>query len=78
MNLVAEKIEMQQENYEISLVPADKLSLIWKKVEKFLKKSAGRSGGRTTIEDIYYELINNKTHLWIIYEQTHLTLAGVK
>ena len=46
MNLVAEKIEMQQENYEISLVPADKVSLIWKKVEKFLKKSAGRSGGR--------------------------------
>ena len=34
MNLVAEKIEMQQENYEISLVPADKISLIWKKSRK--------------------------------------------
>ena len=78
MNLVAEKIEMQQESYEISLVPADKISLIWKKIEKYLKKSAGRSGGRTTIEDIYYELINNKTHLWIIYESNTSDISGVQ
>ena len=57
MNQVAKKIEINKNSkYEISLVPADQITLVWKKVEKYLKKSAGRSGGRTRIEDIYYEL----------------------
>ena len=79
MNWAAQQIEMEESlEHEISLVPFDKVPLIWKKVEKYLKKSAGRSGGRTTIEDIYYELINNKTNLWIIFEKTSDEIIGVQ
>ena len=79
MNQVAQKLEIQESlEHEISLVPFDKVPLVWKKVEKYLKKSAGRSGGRTRIEDIYYELINNKTNLWIIFEKTSDEIIGVQ
>lgn len=79
MNQVAQKIEIQESlEHEISLVPFDKVPLVWKKVEKYLKKSAGRSGGRTRIEDIYYELINNKTNLWIIFEKESDEIIGVQ
>jgi len=79
MNQVAQKLEIQESlKHEISLVPFDKVPLVWKKVEKYLKKSASRSGGRTTIEDIYYELINNKTNLWIIFEKTSDEIIGVQ
>ena len=54
--------------YELSLVPTEQISLVWNQVEKYLKKSASRSGGRTRIEDIFYELINNQTQLWIIFD----------
>jgi hypothetical protein len=78
MNWAAQQIEMEESlEHEISLVPFDKVPLIWEKVEKYLKKSAGRSGGRTTIEDIYYELINNKTNLWIIFEKESDQIIGV-
>ena len=46
----------QHRKYEFSLVPADKLSLVWNESRKIFKKSANRSGGRERIEDIYYEL----------------------
>ena len=79
MNQVAQKLEIEESlEHEISLVPFDKVPLIWKKVEKYLKKSAGRSGGRTRIEDIYYELINNKTNLWIIFEKKSDEIIGVQ
>ena len=79
MNWAAQQIEMEESlEHEISLVPFDKVPLIWKKVEKYLKKSAGRSGGRTTIEDIYYELINNKTNLWIIFKKESDEIIGVQ
>ncbi len=79
MNQVAQKLEIEESlEHEISLVPFDKVPLIWKKVEKYLKKSANRSGGRTRIEDIYYELINNKTNLWIIFEKESDEIIGVQ
>jgi hypothetical protein len=79
MNQVAQRIEMEeQKDYEISLVPYDKVPLIWGKIEKYLKKSASRSGGRTTVEDIYYELTNNKTNLWIIFDTDNLDISGIQ
>ena len=79
MNQVAQKLQIEESlEHEISLVPFDKVPLVWKKVEKYLKKSAGRSGGRTRIEDIYYELINNKTNLWIIFEKESDEIIGVQ
>ena len=64
--------------YEISLVPTDQVPLIWDKVEKLLKKSANRSNGRTNIETIYYELINNETNLWIVFDSGNLEITGVQ
>ena len=55
MNQVAQKLETKKasEIYDFSLVPFDQISLVWEQIEKFLKKSASRSGGRERIEDIY-------------------------
>ena len=44
MNQVAEKIEEEvQEDFEISLMPSDKMTLVWEQCEKFLEKSCKRS-----------------------------------
>ena len=64
--------------YEISLVPSDKISLIWDQAEKYLRKSASRSNGRTRIEDIFHDLINGKTHLWVIFDTGDLKIIGVQ
>ena len=64
--------------YEMSLVPSDKISLIWDQAEKFLKKSASRSNGRTRIEDIFHDLISSKTHLWVIFDTGDLSIVGVQ
>jgi hypothetical protein len=78
MNWAAQQIEIEESlEHEISLVPFDKVPLIWKKVEKYLKKSAGRSGWKNTIEDIYYELINNKTNLWIVFNTEENVMKDV-
>ena len=40
MNEVAEKIELKvEEGFDISLIPGDKLTLVWDQCEKFLEKS---------------------------------------
>ena len=64
--------------YEISLVPSDKISLIWDQAEKYLKKSASRSNGRTRVEDIFHDLISNKTHLWVIFDTGDFKITGVQ
>ena len=80
MNLVTEKIETNKasEIYDFSLVPSDQISLVWDQIEKYLKKSADRSGGRERIEDIYYRILNNKTNLWIIFDTGNLAITGVQ
>tara|TARA_R110002012_G_scaffold58373_1_gene151446 strand:- start:116 stop:589 length:474 start_codon:yes stop_codon:yes gene_type:complete len=64
--------------YEFSLIPHDQISLVWNQIEEFLKKSAKRSDGRTRVEDIFYDLINNQTHLWIIFDTGNLKINGVQ
>ena len=80
MNQVAEKISTNQasEKYDFSLVPADQLSLVWSEIEKFLKKSANRSGGRERIEDIYYRILNKDTNLWIVFDTGNLAITGAQ
>ena len=58
--------------YEFSLIPSEQISLVWNQVEEYLKKSAKRSDGRTRVEDIFYDLINNQTQLWIIFDTGNL------
>ena len=68
MNQAAEKEEASGV-YEISLVPSDKIGLIWDQAEEYLKKSASRSNGRTRVED---------TNLWIIFDTGDLKIIGVQ
>ena len=64
--------------YEFSLIPSEQISLVWSQVEEYLKKSAKRSDGRTRVEDIFYDLINNQTQLWIIFDTGNLKINGVQ
>ena len=64
--------------YEFSLIPSEQISLVWNQVEEYLKKSAKRSDGRTRVEDIFYDLINNQTQLWIIFDTGNLKINGVQ
>tara|TARA_R110001592_G_scaffold146464_1_gene370519 strand:+ start:41 stop:523 length:483 start_codon:yes stop_codon:yes gene_type:complete len=80
MNQPAQKLETKKASkiYDFSLVPSDKISLVWDQIEKFLKKSANRSGGRERIEDIYYRILNKKTNLWIIFDTGNLEITGAQ
>ena len=75
MNQVAEKIQTET-GYEISLITSDKLTLVWEDCEKLLQKSCKRSNGRVTIQDVFYNCLNNKTSLWIIFDKANLDIIG--
>ena len=77
MNQVAVK-EKSSGIYEFSLVPFDQVILIWDEVKKYLKKSASRSGGRTRVEDILYDILNKQAYLWIIFDTDNLDISGIQ
>ena len=77
MNQVAVK-EKSSGIYEFSLVPFDQVILIWDEVKKYLKKSASRSGGRTRVEDILYDILNKQAYLWIIFDTGDFKITGVQ
>jgi|TARA_R110000824_G_scaffold185661_1_gene366640 hypothetical protein len=77
MNETAVKPETKTGEYSLSLVTSDKLSLVWDDCEKYLKKSASRSGNRIRVEDIFYDCLNNRCHLWIIFDKGNLDISGV-
>ena len=54
------------------------MSLVWNEIEKFLRKSANRSGGRERIEDIYYRILNKDTNLWIVFDTGNLAITGAQ
>ena len=77
MNEVAEKLKLQIENdFDISLVPSDKLTLVWEDCEKHLQKSCKRSNGRALPQDIFYDCLNQKASLWIIFDKETLDIFG--
>ena len=77
MNQVAEKIEVEvEESYEISLMPSDRLTLVWQQCEKLLEKSCKRSNGRSTPQDVFYDCLNNRASLWIIFDTYTLDIIG--
>ena len=77
MNQVAEKIEVEvEEGFEISLMPSDKMTLVWEQCEKFLEKSCKRSNGRSTPKDVFYDCLNNRASLWIIFNTDSLDIVG--
>ena len=77
MNQVAEKIEVKvEESYEISLMPSDRLTLVWQQCEKLLEKSCKRSNGRSTPQDVFYDCLNNRASLWIIFDTYTLDIIG--
>tara|TARA_R110000824_G_scaffold117129_1_gene268928 strand:- start:70 stop:549 length:480 start_codon:yes stop_codon:yes gene_type:complete len=77
MNQVAEKVELELEHdFDISLVPNDKLTLVWEDCEKHLQKSCSRSNGRALPQDIFYDCLNQKASLWIIFDKDSLDIVG--
>ena len=77
MNQVAEKIELEvKHDFEISLVPEDKLTLVWEQCEKHLQKSCNRSNGRALPKDIFYDCLNKQASLWIIFDKETLDISG--
>ena len=77
MNETAVKPETKTGEYSLSLVTSDKLSLVWDDCEKYLKKSANRSGNRIRVQDIFYDCLNNRCNLWIIFDKGSLEISGV-
>ena len=75
MNQVAEKTQTET-GYDISLVTSDKLTLVWEDCEKILQKSCKRSYGRVTTQDVFYNCLNNRTSLWIIFDKSNLNIIG--
>jgi hypothetical protein len=75
MNEPAVKQEASEE-YNVSLIMPDQLMLIWKDVEKYLRKSCKRSKGRTSTQDIFYECLNNQSSLWIIFDTGNMKVVG--
>ena len=65
MNQVAQKLE--QPKIEISAVLPKDIYLVWKYIDKFLKRSCRRSNGRHTIDTIYKQVLDNQVHLWVVY-----------
>ena len=75
MNEVAEKVEIQRK-FDISLIPNDKITLVWEDCEKFLQKSCNRSNGRATTKDVFYDCIRNVSSLWIIFDTETSDITG--
>jgi len=67
----------QSGEIEMSYVPSEKLTIIWDKAKKYIKKSASRSNGRIRTEDIFHDLLNKKNDLWIVYDTGTLDINGV-
>ena len=55
MNEVAEKIEAKEE-FDISLMPSDRITLVWEDCEKFLQKSC--NSDNVVIELILHYILN--------------------
>jgi hypothetical protein len=65
-----------ENNIEISAVLPTDIYLIWKYVEKFLKRACKRSNGRHTIDTIYKQLIDNHANLWVVYNVKDDSVKG--
>jgi|TARA_R110000796_G_scaffold60899_2_gene140972 hypothetical protein len=77
MNEIVKEPNIATEEHGLSLITSDKLSLVWKKCERYLKKSANRSSNRIRVEDIFYDCLNNNCNLWIIFNKENLEISGV-
>ena len=55
--------------YKVSLVPVDKITSIWKKIEPLVDKVIPYTYGRMITADVLHNLIINHYHLWIIYKE---------
>lgn len=75
MNKVAEKVEVKRQ-FDISLIPNDRISLVWDDCEKFLQKSCNRSNGRATTKDVFYDCIRNVSSLWVIFNIETSDITG--
>tara|TARA_Y100000748_G_scaffold290939_1_gene277994 strand:+ start:258 stop:728 length:471 start_codon:yes stop_codon:yes gene_type:complete len=74
MNQVA---KIEESTYDYSIVTVDQLILIWDGIKKMLEKSCKRSSGRITVDDIFYDALNERKKIWIIFENDQFNIKGV-
>ena len=55
--------------YKVSLVPVDKITSIWKKIEPLVDKVIQYTYGRMITADVLHSLIINHYHLWVVYKE---------
>ena len=55
--------------YKVSLVPVDKITAIWNKIEPLVDKVIPYTYGRMITADVLHSLIINHYHLWVIYKE---------
>ena len=55
--------------YKVSLVPVDKITAIWNKIEPLVDKVIPYTYGRMITADVLHSLIINHYHLWVIYKK---------
>lgn len=54
--------------YEVSLVPTNKVTKVWDRIEPLVDKVIPYTYGRMLTVDVLHSLITNQYHLWIIYK----------
>lgn len=54
--------------YEVSLVPTNKITKVWDRIEPLVDKVIPYTYGRMLTVDVLHSLITNQYHLWIIYK----------
>ena len=61
---------------DISFVPPEDLDSVWGTVSKILKRAVQRSYGRMSVIDIYNNVIDERSHLWVAYDINTMSIEG--
>jgi|TARA_R110002124_G_scaffold50744_3_gene147301 hypothetical protein len=61
---------------DISFVPPETLDVVWEEVKLTLKRAVKRSSGKMNVNDIYNNLIDERSHLWIVFNTDDLKISG--
>ena len=61
---------------DISFIPPEDIDSVWDIVSKILKRAVKRSYGRMSVIDIYNNVIDERSHLWVAYNTDTLKIEG--
>ena len=61
----------------ITLIPPDQISFLWKKVREQLRPAVERSKGRWTLEHLMMVLVTGQQNLWIAWDENNNSMGCV-